>query len=76
MIGPSLNLPFELTEYLSTAEDLTLDSEGSDAGVATLHPMADLQLGVVNVDSDESPLREDDPNAGMKGSYRFVAAEI
>ena len=70
-----LKLPDELLTFLS-AGDLKLDSANSEAGVVTLHPISDLQLGIVNVDSDESPLSKDDPNAGKSGSYEVPAVSL
>lgn len=71
-----LSLPGELITYLSAGGDLRLDSAASEPGVVTLHPLADLRVGVVNVDSDESPLSADDPNAGMSGSYEVPAVSL
>lgn len=74
--APELNLPRDLVEYLTSGGGLTLDTEDSEAGILTLHPLADLRLGTANVDSNESPLKADDPHAGESGSYEVPAVSL
>ena len=72
----NLNLPADLLEFLSNRQQLEYDFASVEAGAVKLNVLADLELGEVWINSDESPLGEDDPHAGEDGYYTVPAVSL
>jgi len=70
------NLPAELVEFLTSGKKLEYDPSSIEPGVVGLKGLDELELGVVWVNSEESPLSDDDPNAGDKGYYEVPAVSL
>lgn len=71
-----LNLPAELVEFLSAGRELEYGSSSIEPGTVRLKSLDKLELGVVWVNSDESPLSQDDPHFGDKGYYEVPAVSL
>ena len=71
-----LHLPEDLETFLGSDGQLTYDVEAVEPGHVGLASRAELQLGVVWINSDQSPLEEDDPHAGEDGYYEVPAVSL
>jgi hypothetical protein len=72
----SLKLPNELQTYLRLRKNLKYKSSDCEPGRIVLKPLADLELSEVWVDSEESPLRNNDPHGGEEGYYVVPAVSL
>lgn len=71
-----LNLPEELIEFLKEGKQLEYDESRCEAGYIGLKSLDQLSTDVVWIDSDESPLSQDDPHAGEYGYYEVPAVSL
>ncbi len=71
-----MNLPAELHEFLTAGRKLEYDASSIEPGVVGLKSPAELELGVVWINSDESPLSQDDPHAEDEGYYEVPAVSL
>lgn len=71
-----LKLPPEFENFLRSGVQLEYDHESVEPGRVGLAPLSALELGVVWVNSDDSPLDEDDPHAGEDGYYEIPAVSL
>jgi hypothetical protein len=72
----TLNLPDDLEAFLQSGARLEYDVDTVEPGLVGLAPLPELELGVVWINSDESPLEDDDPHAGEDGYYEVPAVSL
>ena len=63
------NLPSEVVDFLSSDSQFVYDAQNCEVGKVQLKSYNELCLTEVFVDSEESPIEEDDPHAQEKGYY-------
>lgn len=71
-----LYLPEELQSFLKNESQLQYDASSIEPGRVGLSKLSELELGVVWVNSDDSPLQQDDPNTGEEGYYEVPAVSL
>lgn len=71
-----MNLPSDLVLFLTAGKPLEYDPSSVEPGVVGLKSLDMVELGVVWVNADESPLRKDDPHAGDDGYYAVPAVSL
>jgi hypothetical protein len=71
-----LNLPKDLQAFLQEGRQLEYDAAHSEPGRVVLKSLAELEIGAIWINSDESPLMNDDPNAGEDGYYEVPAVSL
>ena len=76
MTNKKPNLPQDLIDFLRNKKRLRYDYALCQAGKIKLKNIHDLSIEDVYVDSEESPLSKDDPNAGKKGYYAVPAISL
>jgi hypothetical protein len=75
-MDPGKLIPPDLTDFLHAGKQLEYDTALCEAGVIVLKSPDELSVSDVYVDSEESPLRDSDPNAGVEGYYAVPAVSL
>lgn len=68
--------PHDLVTYLKGGKQLKYDADECEPGQIILLPFDELMLGEVYIDSEESPIAENDPHAGEEGYYSVPAVNL
>ena len=71
-----LNIPEELRAFLAAGQQLDYDPATAEPGAVGLKSLDELELGVVWIDTQESPLAGDDPESGSEGYYEVPAVSL
>jgi hypothetical protein len=69
-------IPPDLADFLRAGKQLEYDAALCEAGKVALKSYDELSVSDVYVDSEESPLRAADPNAGVTGYYSVPAVSL
>ena len=74
---PDMNeLPNDLVAYLSSRKPLSYDVAKSEPGPVSLKRVDDLSVRYVYVDTNDSPLKDEDPHYREKGYYAVSAIDL
>jgi hypothetical protein len=71
-----VNLPQDLIDFLKSGKQLEYDIEACEAGRVKLKHLEQLFIEDFQVDSENSPLADFDPNAGEKGYYAVSGVSL
>jgi hypothetical protein len=69
-------LPFDLAQFLLEGKKLNYNVLKSEPGLVKLKNIHDLEVSKIYVDSEYSPLKENDPHYGKEGYYIIDAIDI
>ena len=70
------SIPQDLSEFLVAGKQLEYDTELCEAGRVVLHHAKQLKVAPIFIDSEGSPLYDEDPNAGIHGYYAVPALSL
>lgn len=69
-------LPTEAKEFLKSGQQFHYDATCCEAGLVTLKTYDELKLTEIWVNSEASPIQEDDPHAGEEGYYVIPCVDL
>ena len=71
-----MNLPDDLAVFLKASKQLEYDCSSCEAGKIILCSYDELKTDMIRVNSDESPLKDEDPHAEEDGYYEIPAVSL